>query len=98
MKEGDATKLGKNGKEFSVSSRTLQFLNDNLHLFAQQTVIQVLHEFRFYSRRVAHSVVENVFVESTIVILARLDALVATKVSCIRQDGSDIVGGHFHKL
>lgn len=84
--------------ELSVSTRNIHGKQDELSLFGHDIAIQVLHEFMGIIPDAAMSEENGRSVEGTILTLSRLDAFIATALTCLRDDGSDNVGGHRQKL
>lgn len=67
---------------------------NNLSLFGHDIAIQVLHEFTGFISDTATPEENGRNVAKTDFTLARLDAFVSTCLACLRDDGSDSVGGH----
>lgn len=94
----DVTKLGATICPSNIGSLNEKVSEDNLQLFKHDVAVRVLHEFMGFSVSSVASSSESRVVEGTIATLARLDAFVATTVTCLRADGSEKVGGHRQKL
>lgn len=76
-----------------------QPIDGNLSLFGSEMAIRAVHEFiGFVPELQPESGTEVTFVEGSILALARLDAYVATVVTCFSDDGTDKAGGHRQKL
>lgn len=67
-------------------------------LFCLDIAIQVRHEFMSIILDTATSVENDRSVDRAIRALARLAALIAAPLSCLQNDGSDIVRTHWQKL
>lgn len=80
-------------------ARAIELGARNLSLFCSETFIHALHEFMgFVPKQRSESGTETTFVEDTIVTITRLDAFVATSVTCFREDGTYTAGRHRPKL
>lgn len=98
-RESDVTCMCKSGMEDAVQCRVIPFSDGTLQLFRHQIAIRVLHQFMgFDPQQPGSSASVETYVENSIVSLARLDAFIATAVVCLREDGTDTVGGHRQKL
>lgn len=84
---------------FSYMNRPVQFIEGNPALLYSKMAIHALHEFmEFMPQMQSESGTEVTLVEGAIVTLARLDAYLATIVTCFHDDSTDKAGGHWWKL
>lgn len=88
----DITKLCTTIRSCSTRSLNEEVSQDILELFKHEFTVCGLHEITGFSFFSVASSSDSSAVERTIATLARLDAFLATTITCLRADGSDKVG------
>lgn len=95
----DVTLLYRSGIESSVSFRVCQSEVHHFHLFVCDIAIQVLHSYMgVMPERQPSAGNSGLYVDSIIVMLARLDVFMATAISYLRDNGTDKVDVHRQKF
>lgn len=87
-------------KEAAVKAPVVKIPTENLVLFFNEAALRMLHDYMGYLPKVESSKVMGpcCLVAGCFARLARLDTFIATKVSFLRDDGSDTAGGHRQNL